>query len=255
MGIKRGQSLCFFSAKGGVGKTTNIINLAGTIEQIDKKVLIIDMDLYSGGVSTFLNLKVKKSVFNMADDMQNNRYTTIDDYICKATDNIHVLSAPIDPREANKIEPALVERIIKESEFNYDVVLIDTNHSLNDINLITLNTVDSILFVTTNDPLDIKNLKSLIVIFNKLEMNNYKVLLNDSRDPFKTYFSMYDIKKMIKHNIDYRLSNQLFLKDMEKHIMAGDILTSKDKFSRQFPEDYQTYLTIAMDALEGGKHE
>ena len=45
MKIKKGKSLCFFSAKGGVGKTTNLLNLAGILEQFDKKVLIIDMDL------------------------------------------------------------------------------------------------------------------------------------------------------------------------------------------------------------------
>ena len=37
MKLKKGKSMCFFSAKGGVGKTTNIINLACIIEQLEKK--------------------------------------------------------------------------------------------------------------------------------------------------------------------------------------------------------------------------
>lgn len=41
----RGKSICIFSAKGGVGKTTTTINLAGIYEHLEKKVLIIDLDL------------------------------------------------------------------------------------------------------------------------------------------------------------------------------------------------------------------
>ena len=45
MNNKRGKSLCLFSAKGGVGKTVTTINLAGIFKIVEKKVLIIDLNL------------------------------------------------------------------------------------------------------------------------------------------------------------------------------------------------------------------
>ena len=83
-------------------------------------------------------------------------------------------------------------------------------------------------------------------------MSNYKVLLNNSRDPFKSYFSLYDIKHILRTNIDYTLSVDLFLKDMEKYIMDGVILSLDNKFSSALSKDYQTFLVIATDLL-GGK--
>ena len=249
MKIKKGKSMCFFSAKGGVGKTVNILNLAGILEQLDKKVLIIDFDLGTGGVAASLNKRIKMSVYDMGEDILNNRFTKVKDYVSSYDKNIDILASPKDPRDANKMDVRVVNDIIKKAELEYDAVLIDTNHTLSDINLVILQTVTKILFVTTNDPIDLKNLKSILAIFKELEFNNYKVMLNNSRDPFKSYFSMYDIKHILKNNVDYTLSVDLFLRDMEKYIMDGKIISLDKRFSRVCPKDYQTFLVIATDLL------
>ena len=124
---------------------------------------------------------------------------------------------------------------------------------MNDITLSVLQTVDDILLLTTNDPLDIKNLRTLIAILNEYEYDNYKIVLNNSRDPYKDYFTLFDIKKILHHNIDYTLSEELFLKDIEKYIMDGIIITLDSKFSDYFMRDYKTYLIIATDILGGDK--
>lgn len=255
MKIKKGKSLCFFSAKGGVGKTINILNLAGIFEQLEKRVLIIDFDLETGGIATCLNKKIKTSIYDFSEDILNNRFDNIKNYVSSYDKYIDILAAPKDPRDANKVDARVVSDIIKKAELNYDVVLIDTDHSLNDINLVILQTVSEILFVTTNDPMDLKNLKSLLAIFKELDFKNYKVLLNNSRDPFKSYFSMYDIKHILKNNIDYSLSVDLFMKDIDKYIMDGKIVSLDKKFSRYCSKDYQAFLVIATDLLGDEKNE
>lgn len=255
MKIKKGKSLCFFSAKGGVGKSVNILNLAGIIEQLGKKVLILDMDFYSGSMAVSLNKKFDNSIYNLVDDLMNNRYNSLSDYVCKVDNYIDLLPAPKDPRDANKISSKYLVDVINKAKLEYDVVLIDTNHALNESNLTILNNVDEILFFVTNDPVDVKNMKSLISVFKDLEFDNYKVLLNNSRDPFKDYFSMYELKRLLKHDINYTLSSDLFLKDMEKHIMNGVIVSLDRKFSEIMSRDYQTFLVIATDLLGGSLDE
>ena len=249
MALKKGKSMCFFSAKGGVGKTTNLINLAGIFEQLEKKVLIIDMDLYSGGIALALNKNFDKSIYNFFDDISNRRSDDITKYTVSVDGYIDILCAPRDPRDANKIHAKTIEDIINKAKLSYDVVLIDTNHALNDINLVTLQSVDQILFVTTNDPMDLKNLKSLLTIFDDLNFDNYKILLNNSRDPFKNYFSMYDIKHILKHNINYTLSSEMYLKDIDKYLMDGEIVSLDDKFAEIMSEDYQSFVVMATDLL------
>ena len=252
---KKGKSLCLFSAKGGVGKTITTLNLAGIYEQIEKKVLIMDMDLSSGGVTVALNRPFEKTIFNFVDDYNNNRYKEFKDYVTKYDEFIDLLPSPKDPRQAGKIDSKYIEIALDKALYNYDIVLIDTNHDLNELNLVTLDIVDRILFLMTNDPLDLKNMKSLLSIFRDLEKNNYQILLNNSRDPFKKYFSLFDMRNILKANIDYTLSSEFYLKNIDNYIMNGTIVTLQPKMASTFAKDYSTLMAIAADAVKEGENE
>ena len=256
MASRKGKTLCISSAKGGVGKTITTLNLAGIYELISKKVLIVDLDLYGGGIATALNKPFEKSIYTMVDDINNNRYREFRDYVEQYDEYIDVLASPKDPRQALKIDPKYVEIILDKAVFNYDVVLIDTTHDLTDFNILTLDLVDKILFLVTNDPLDLKNMRSLISIFKDLDMKNYKVILNESIFPFKDYFGIYDIKNIIKANIDYVLSKDFYIKNIDTFIMNGKIITLDKRASSVFGKDYTTLMGICTDIFkEGDKHE
>lgn len=218
-----------FSCKGGVGKTTMTLNLAGIYSLLNKKVLIIDFDLNSGGIAVSLNIDVNKTIFNVTDDMSNNKYKGIEGYISKYNDNIDVLASPKDPRNAIKTDSSYTNLIISTCASKYDVILIDISHNLSHISLTALDKSDNTLFIITNDPVDLKNSRSMITIFDETETTNYKVMLNASKDTGKDYFSTYDIKNIIKHNIDYIVDNSFYIKDIDKYVMAGDILTLNEK--------------------------
>ena len=249
----KGRSVCFFSAKGGVGKTTNILSLAGIFEQLGKKVLVIDMDLYSGGIAAYLNRMNDKSVYHVVFDMMNGNYKDLSDYIAQVDDYIDILCAPVDPRDANKVDHRFIDIIINDAKAKYDVVLIDTNHALNDINLTVLDCVDEINFIVTNDPIDLKNMRSLLSVFDSLNYSNFKITLNNSRDPFKNYFSQFEVRKLLQHNIDYTLSSEMFLKDMDKMIMKGAILSLDRKFAEVMTNDYNSFVNMATDILKRGE--
>lgn len=221
--------ITIFSCKGGVGKTTTALNLAGIYSLMDKKVLVMDLDLNSGGVALSLNVDVNKTIFNAVDDMSNNRFDTIENYVSKYNDKIDVLASPKDPRNALKIDSKYVNLIITSCIYRYDVILIDTAHNLSPISLSALDKSDNILFLITNDPVDLKNARSMIAIFEDTEIDNYKVVFNSSKDTGKDYFSLFDVKNIIKHNIDYTIDKSFYVKDIDKYVIDGEILTLNKK--------------------------
>lgn len=245
-----GKVVTISSVKGGVGKTTMTLNLAGIYCGLGKRVLIIDLDLYSGGIAVSLNVKNNKDIYMMIDSLANNRFTELSKYVTSYNKNIDVLAAPRDPRMANKIESRYIPLIFDLAKKDYDVVLVDTSHVLNEINLTALDYSYMSLFIVTNDIVDLKNMKSLISIFKDTDKKNYLILLNNSRDTGKDYLSLYDIRTIIKGNIDYTLSKNYYIKNIDKYTMAGEILTLNNSINVFHSKDVNNMKKMALNLIE-----
>ena len=222
MALKQARVYLVTSVKGGSGKTITTINLAGLYSLKNKKTLIIDLDLYSGSIALLLKLDAKNDLFNIADDFSNNRFENLDDYITKYDNNIDVLAAPKDPRTASKINSRYLSVILAKAKMKYDVILIDTNHMLNEINLMAYDYSDYILYLVQNDMMTAKNMRTMLAIFNDLEKDNYKVILNQATGK-KSYFTEYDFKHMMNGSIDYTIPESFYLKNIEKYLLEGEI--------------------------------
>ncbi|MBR1416631.1 MAG: AAA family ATPase [Bacilli bacterium] len=250
--LRKSKSILITSTKGGVGKSIFTLNLAGIFSTIEKKVLIIDLDLTSGIIAMALNKPYNKSIYEMSEDIKNNVFDEFENYVLKYNNYIDCIACPKDPRDASKIDLRYVDMIINQAYFKYDVILIDTNHNLSPINLFLMDKIDEILFVVNNDPLNLKSNRSLISILNNIGINNYHVLLNNSNNPYKDYFSMYDIKNILQANVDYTLSNTFYIENIDKLIMAGDIVTLSNDIARIYNKDYTSLMNIAMDLTNQG---
>lgn len=245
-----GKIVTISSVKGGVGKTTMTLNLAGIYCELNKRVLIIDLDLYSGGIAASLNVKNTKDIYTMIDSMANNRFTELKKYVTTYNKNIDVLACPKDPRMGAKVSGRYIPLIFDLAKKEYDVVLLDTYHILDEINLTALDYSYMTLFIITNDIVDLKNMKSLISIFKDTDKKNYLVLLNSSRDTGKDYLSLYDIRTIIKNNIDYTLSKNYYIKNIDKYIMAGEILTLNNSVNLFHSKDINNMKKMALDLID-----
>lgn len=245
-----GKIITISSVKGGVGKTTMTLNLAGIYCELNKRVLIIDLDLYSGGIAASLNVKNKKDIYTMIDSMANNRFTELKKYVTTYNKNIDVLACPKDPRMGAKVSGRYIPVIFDLAKKEYDVVLVDTYHILDEINLTALDYSYMTLFIITNDIVDLKNMKSLISIFKDTDKKNYLILLNNSRYIGKDYLSLYDIRTIIKNNIDYTLSKNYYIKNIDKYTISGEILTLNNSINLFHSKDINNMKKMALDLID-----
>ena len=250
-----GKIITISSVKGGVGKTTLTVNLAGLYFLMKKKVLIIDLDLYAGGIATITNVDNKKDLYMLVDALSNNKQVELRDYVYSYNKGIDILASPRDPRDVSKIESKYINKVFDLAKYDYDVILVDTSHSLDEVCLMAIDASYNTLFVITNDLVDIKNMKTMLSIFNEMGKTNYKIVLNNSRDTGRDYITPFDIRNMIKGNIDYTISKNFYIKNIDKYVLNGEILTLNKNISRFYNNDIKNMNKLALSLIEEVKEE
>ena len=249
--MARGKIVCFYGGKGGVGKTTTLLSLAGTLSKLNKKVLIVDLDLTNGAIAISLNREANKTIFNFVEDYINNKYNDLDKYITKYDENISFVASPKDPRYASRIDVKYIDILLEKSVYNHDVVLIDTPSILNEISVYSLDKSDVGYLLRTNDCVSLKNIKNIVNLFIENNLDKYKIILNNSFIPNKDYFSNYDIKNIIGHNVDYVISSSFHVNNLDELVVNGEIITYKySKF-----KDEKIFKLIANEIIGGNKDE
>ncbi len=179
--------LAVYHNKGGVGKTTTVINLAAALTKKGKRVLVIDLD--SQANTTFAVGLVK---FNdeISDTLKDNYvYQVIankNDYpiseVARKSEftdpPFHVIPSHIDLME-HEIElvqqPPALSRLLKKLDKvrnEYDIVLIDTPPSLNLYARIALITADYLLIPSDLRPFANEGLRNVRRFVN--EINEFR---------------------------------------------------------------------------------
>jgi len=254
MAIKKAKIFAITSVKGGTGKTTITLNLAYSFAKMGKKVLIIDLDLYTGGIAASLNIDNSTDLYKLVYDLNNNHFKSLSDYIVEYKDNISVIPSPKDPRTANKISSKYINGVLSRAAMGFDVVLLDTNHFMNDINLVAFDSCDEIIYVLKNNPIDFKNMKTMVSIYQDMGKDNYKIILNESVDKLNDYFSKYDIKNVIKEKIDFVIPSSFYIKNLNKYVLDGTILLESNVVKRTHKKAVKVFDTIVSSLLKEKKN-
>ena len=221
MALKNAKIITVTSVKGGTGKSTLVLNLALELARRKNKILIVDLDLYTGAIAMLLKVESSNNVFHFAADLMMNTFSDTSDYIKKYNDYIYVLPAPVDPRSVSRINVKYINTLIRKLVHMYDVILIDTNHIVDAVKLVSMDLSDQIVYVMTDDIVDMRNMKTMISIYKDMDKHNYKIILNEALS--HANYNKYDVKNVVNADIDYVLPKKFYNKNIQKDILEGKI--------------------------------
>jgi len=174
------QIISIINQKGGVGKTTTVINLAAGLAQQEKKVLVIDLDP-QGNATTGLGLSNLESSTETIYGVLNGT-KTISDVIRKTefknldiiTSNVDLSGLEVETADDNMRAFILKRELtayLNNSRANYDYVLIDCPPSLSLLTVMALVSSHSLLVPLQTEFFALEGLTQLMKTIERVKVN------------------------------------------------------------------------------------
>ena len=209
---EKGKVFTVFGAKGGVGTTTLVVNLATGIAQFkgNPSVALVDMNVLSGDIPLFLNFKSSFNWIELARNISRLDATYLMTILQKHASGIHVLPAPIMVGDETGMSPELVARVEQVLDLMrsiFDYVVIDGGQLLGHISPYLLGISDKVLLVTIPSLPGIINVKRLIDAFNDLGYPQGKTVVVMNRYNQKSGISIDEVRKMIRKDMSWSIPN------------------------------------------------
>tara|TARA_B100001758_G_C18300698_1_gene552179 strand:- start:61 stop:861 length:801 start_codon:yes stop_codon:yes gene_type:complete len=203
--------ISIINQKGGVGKTTTVINLAAGLTMKGKKILVIDLDP-QGNATTGLGLSNMEnsdqtiySVLNGNKKISEVIQTTKFDNLNLVTSNVDLSGLEVetagDSRRAFKLKDELAA-ILNDSRASYDYILIDCPPSLSLLTIMALVASDELVVPLQTEFFALEGLTQLMKTIERIKSN-----LNPSLNIRGILLTMYDKRNKLSGEVEIEARN------------------------------------------------
>ncbi len=174
---KSPRVLCFSSGKGGVGKTSVVINLAMALGKMGKKVLILDADLGLANVDVMLGLIPKYTIQHVFSGER-----SLEEILVTGPGGMLILPAGSGVPELanlNEGEKLLLLNEMEGLSSRIDAMLIDTAAGISE-NVLYFNlAAQQRIIIATPEPTSITDAYALIKVLSKRhQVKDFSILVN-----------------------------------------------------------------------------
>ncbi len=164
-----GRIIAVTNLKGGIGKTTTVVNLSAGLALKGARVLLVDVDA-QGNLAMALGVKPRRTIYEVLVDG-----ARAADCLTPARPNLDLIAADVSlltaqPAIARRPDwPRVLEQALAPLKRSYDFIIIDCGGSLTVLNLNALHAASDVVVPTTVEPFSIKGLEMLVTQIGRVK--------------------------------------------------------------------------------------
>lgn len=180
-GSNLGRVVAVYASKGGCGTTFVTANLAASLARLSRKrACVVDLNLQAGDQPLYLGLEPTYSIYDIVRNFDRLDDQLLASYLTQRSKHISLLAAPIEVGKDEDVTTEHITRIITMLRGQAEYVVLDPQHTLNEMTITALDMADDLILLLTLDIPAIRSAKRALDIFTRLgyDRSRIKVVLN-----------------------------------------------------------------------------
>lgn len=168
------------SATGGSGKTFLSSNLAAyLVKATGKRVLLIDLDMQFGSLTSSLHLHPKRTIDHLVKE-DGELDAVLSEHLVEHKCGCKVLCAPADPLAGESTSPQDVTRILAAARKQFDYIVVDSPPTLSETCLAAFDQSEALLVIANMDVPSLKNMRRFLETLDALKVprNAHHLVIN-----------------------------------------------------------------------------
>ena len=156
-------------AKGGVGATLTAIQLALAAQASGRSTVLVDMDLQTGDVASYLDVQFRRSVVDLA-AITDISPRVLAEAVFRHDSGVALLLAPGDGERGEEVTDRAARQIVSTLRSRYEVVVIDCGAQLSGAGAAAVEMAERALLVTTPDVVAVRAAKRTVRMWDRLQI-------------------------------------------------------------------------------------
>ncbi|MFJ3666088.1 CpaE family protein [Streptomyces sp. NPDC090106] len=156
-------------SKGGVGATLTAIQLALAAQAAGRSTALIDLDLQTGDVGSFLDVQFRRSVADLA-TITDISPRVLADAVFRHDTGLALLLAPGEGERGEEVTDRAARQIVSAVRSRYEVVVVDCGAQLSGAGAAAVEMADTALLVTTPDVVAVRGAKRTVRMWDRLQI-------------------------------------------------------------------------------------
>ncbi|MEU0217286.1 AAA family ATPase [Streptomyces sp. NPDC006265] len=156
-------------AKGGAGTTLTAIQLALAAQASGRSTALVDMDLQTGDVASYLDVQFRRSVVDLA-AIADISPRVLADAVFRHDTGLALLLAPAEGERGEDVTDRAARQIVSALRSRYEVVVIDCGAQLGGAGAAAVEMADRALLITTPDVVAVRGAKRAVRMWDRLQI-------------------------------------------------------------------------------------